>query len=173
MMLSSEEKGSSPPLEQSPVPSSPNRSSTPKRRKSVSRLLSSLKSSKSRESLTSLKQDFVPDLAVLKCSVSSKGKDVINRRYSDGKTPLHLSVELGKLDIIEYLHSLHCKLDPVDSHGWTPLHMACQEGKMNVIMFLIAAGANCTLLTDEYEAPVHIFIRNAAVVSLILGKYIW
>jgi len=137
-----------------------------KRRKSVTHIFSAKIKRKKDSAL--IQEDFLPDLAAVQNLVTTKGKEIIQRRYSGGRTALHIVAEKGDLKTIEYLHSVHAKLDAIDDCGWTALHWACYMGNMDIIMFLIAAGASCIVITEEGDLPLHLFISKASPVSLFL-----
>ena len=136
-----------------------------KRRKSVTHIFSA--KIKRKKDSAPIQEDFIPDLATIQNLVTTKGKEIIQRRYLGGRTALHIVAEKGDLKTIEYLHSVQAKLDAIDDCGWTALHWACYKGNMDIIMFLIAAGASCIVITEEGDSPLHLFISNAHPVCFI------
>lgn len=63
--------------------------------------------------------------------------------YFDYNKALHLSCNLGKLNIVKYFltskHKHKFQLKSVDYHGKTPLMIACSQGHLNIVKFLLTS----------------------------------
>ena len=71
--------------------------------------------------------------------LSSDPNTDINARTADGKTPLHLSAELGKLYATQYLIATGANLRAQDHEGNTPLDLAIASRHALVVSVLLEA----------------------------------
>jgi ankyrin repeat protein len=53
------------------------------------------------------------------------------------KTPLHLAVEAGHVDINQLLVRCCTRVDITDMRGWTPLAIACAHGSAEIVRVLM------------------------------------
>jgi ankyrin repeat protein len=69
--------------------------------------------------------------------------NVIDARYGYRKsTPLIISIENNKLDIVKYLISLDLNINLQDINGNTGLHQSIINGYLNISVLVIRKGAN-------------------------------
>ena len=61
---------------------------------------------------------------------------------STGKTALHISAELGQLELVERLLKHGCDIDRCDLNGWTPIHYAICRDNSAAVQKLLEHGAN-------------------------------
>jgi ankyrin repeat protein len=81
-----------------------------------------------------------------------------NQSDIDGKTPLHLSAELGKEDAMEEVLDAACKIDIEckDNLGRTPLFIAIAKPSVSMAALLAAHGANISCPDKKNNTPYHI-----------------
>ena len=63
----------------------------------------------------------------------------IVHRTGDGSywTALHEAANYGKVDILEFIASIHPDINPYDNKGTTPMHLAAKNNKTSAIMFYL------------------------------------
>lgn len=76
-------------------------------------------------------------------------------RYED--TPLHIAVECGRLDLVEFLFSLSpSTINEKNKNGNTPLHVACRNSKyLDIVEFLVNNGARVNEKNKHDITPLH------------------
>lgn len=67
---------------------------------------------------------------------------VANTRGKDGKTPLIIAAQEGKLDAVKFSVDKGANVNAIDNYGWTPLMYATWEGHLDVVQYLVDKGAN-------------------------------
>ena len=86
------------------------------------------------------------------CAISAKGdmrslvqlkKNGIDLCASDYdmRTPLHIAVNHGHIDVVQYLLSEGANVHAKDKNGETPLHLAIKNNAKEIVCILIKAGA--------------------------------
>ena len=58
------------------------------------------------------------------------------------RTPLHLAVENGEIDLLTPLLKAGADFEAQDVEKCTPLHVAVKNGEVNIVTALLEAGAN-------------------------------
>lgn len=86
----------------------------------------------------------------------------INAVARNGKTPLHLSVESGCVNIVKRLliykpENVSCN-SGVDE-GYTPLHTAAKESKEEIIELLLKYGVHINAITKKGKTPLHLAVE--------------
>ncbi|XP_048776237.2 ankyrin repeat domain-containing protein 45-like isoform X2 [Ostrea edulis] len=77
--------------------------------------------------------------------------DLINRRCSDGKSPLDLASTLGRIDLAKELILRGAEVNSVNIKGYTALHHAAAWGKVSLLKVLVDALADLQLKTAHGE----------------------
>ncbi len=71
----------------------------------------------------------------------------------DFRTPLHVAVSLGKLDMVTFLLSLNVPVSPVDRWGMTPLWSAVCDGKKDIAQVLRSRGGEIKQSNQTVASP--------------------
>ena len=93
------------------------------------------------------------DVAQVKTLISNN-KELIQMKSDKGQTPLHLAVQTGGQEIVEFLISQGADINARDSEGNTPLLTALACKKADTARFLIAKGADVKIRNAQDEPPV-------------------
>lgn len=75
----------------------------------------------------------------------------INDPTDDGRSPLHLAVQLGHKEIVEFLLDEGANKEATDAYSRTPLHFAVQLQKKEIMELLIERSANIFALDYQKE----------------------
>jgi ankyrin repeat protein len=104
--------------------------------------------------------------------VSGKGSAIL-RKYvkrgadvnalSDGRTPISISAQQGRADVIRTLVGLGANVNTPTNGGATPVYTAAQVGHVNIIKILAGLGANVNTPTNNGFTP--ILLKRAVRVS--------
>lgn len=77
------------------------------------------------------------------------GECDVNQELIGGRSPLHLAVDTGKLDVVQFLVEHGAKVEHEDNSGWTPLHRAVGNGWLSLVKYLLAHDADpCKRMPD-------------------------
>lgn len=79
--------------------------------------------------------------------------DDLNEGDHAQNTPLHTASIAGHADIVKFLLSAGCAVDPVNVARDTPLHDAIDNGHLDVVILLLDAGANPRKANGKGEDP--------------------
>ncbi|MDH5744262.1 MAG: ankyrin repeat domain-containing protein [Candidatus Aminicenantes bacterium] len=93
------------------------------------------------------------DLTKVKTLISNN-KELINMKSEKGLTPLHLAVQNGSQEIVEFLISQGADINAKDSEGNTPLLTALAFKKTDTAKFLLSKGADVKIKNAQDEPPV-------------------
>lgn len=64
-------------------------------------------------------------------------KEFIERKDSQGQTPLHLACEVGEEECAKILIKYNAKLDVEEINGYTPLQLACTSGSYEIVQNIL------------------------------------
>lgn len=84
----------------------------------------------------------------------------INLQTSDGRSPLHIALEIEREVIIDLLIQKGASLMLKDERGRTPLHAAIESGSELAVAQLVAAGANVNAVQSDGRSPLFVAIEN-------------
>ncbi|MDR2548440.1 MAG: ankyrin repeat domain-containing protein [Rickettsiales bacterium] len=95
---------------------------------------------------------------------------IINANNKYDGTPLHLAVESGELNVVEYLISKGANID-VKKSGWAPLHIAA-IGKLDIVKYLIDKGADVNTKNKYGVTALHraVYHEKLNVVEYLVDK---
>jgi len=96
--------------------------------------------------------NLVSDLIALGSNIDSHDEE------DDGKTPLHMTIENGQIEITKMLIDAGADLNVQDEYGITPIHWAVLHGDEDVLRMLIELKADLNKPDIEGNTPL-----NAAV----------
>jgi ankyrin repeat protein len=99
------------------------------------------------------------DVAKVKTLISNK-KELIHMKSEKGQTPLHLAVQNGSQEIINFLISQGADINAKDSEGNTPLITALALRKADTAKFLLAKGADVRIKNAEDEPAIIVAIMH-------------
>lgn len=88
-------------------------------------------------------------------SAVKKNPASLNSKLIRGVTPLHLAVQAGNLDIIQYLVSNGADVNAFNFEGDTPLHNAASNSSSKTVEYLISQGADVTRINKMGDTPLH------------------
>ncbi|OMJ91280.1 hypothetical protein SteCoe_6166 [Stentor coeruleus] len=80
------------------------------------------------------------------------------------RSPLHIAVESGSIELVEFLISKGAKVDIRDVSGVPPVFLACSKGNLLMAEKLIFYGANVNAMT-KYDWDIYKYISKDMHVS--------
>jgi hypothetical protein len=84
----------------------------------------------------------------------------VNSQNTFGRTPLHVAVESGNLNLVKLLIEKGANLDIQDRDGRTPLHMAAMSNSLDIVKLLIEKGADVNVKDRNGQIPLQIGLRS-------------
>jgi ankyrin repeat protein len=93
------------------------------------------------------------DVAKVKTLISNN-KELIHMNSEKGQTPLHLAVQKGNKEIVDFLISQGADINARDGEGNTPLISAISLKKTDIAKFLLSKGADVRIKNAHNELPV-------------------
>ncbi|KAL2399710.1 Ankyrin-1 [Exophiala dermatitidis] len=96
--------------------------------------------------------------------------DALNMADEDGQPPLHVALQEGRREIVEFLLERGGSIETVGYHGWRPLHICASLGNVELVDLCLAHGANIESRTDTRQTPLHkaASSRSVAVMRRLL-----
>jgi ankyrin repeat protein len=111
-------------------------------------------------------------------------RDVLNKKYADGRTPLHVTASRGSAPLpgkvykrsvsmealARTLIDFGANVDAMDNRGYTPLHLAAARGDLYMVDILLRRGAdpNCQTLHGDTPLYVATFWEQAPVIRKLI-----
>jgi ankyrin repeat protein len=99
------------------------------------------------------------DVAKIKTLISNN-KELINMKSEKGETPLHLAVQNGSQEIVDFLLSQGVDINAKDSEGNTPLITALTLKKTDTAKFLLSKGADVKIKNAQNQPAVILALMN-------------
>jgi len=99
------------------------------------------------------------DVARVKTLISDN-KDLLHLKSDKGQTPLHLAVQNGSQEIVEFLISQGADINARDSEGNTPLITALALKKTDTARFLLSKGADVKIKNAQNQPAVILALMN-------------
>ena len=101
----------------------------------------------------------------------SENPEIVRSITGHGNTPLHYAVEIGNLEIVEYLLDSGAEVDIKNNHLNTPLHLAASRGLIQISKLLIAKGADINAQNKDGRTPLHHSIgKNRELLKFLLDS---
>lgn len=109
---------------------------------------------------------------ILRESLPSRAKDLINQSNMLGRSSLHDAASFGRSSILKLLLDAGADLDKRDYRGFTPLHLACMQSNTTIVAMLVAAGADTNpgregFYSYAYCVALRYYRCHACVIQLI------
>ena len=92
-------------------------------------------------------------LDLLDLFLGSAPNDFVNMKNSEGKTLLHIAVEIGNMCVFKSLVAKGALLDAQDACGQTPMHWAVKKGNIYLFKELLKQGARADLKDHNGQTP--------------------
>lgn len=83
----------------------------------------------------------------------------LNQKDHQDRTPLHISVARGNLELTRSLIEAGVNLDAKDHEGQTALNWSIRRNNLEIIGLLVAAGADLNTKNHEGQTALHLAIR--------------
>ena len=92
---------------------------------------------------------------VAKVLAAEHPQDVNSRGFIGEETPLHLTSQVGHVDLARLLIEHGANVAAQSEDGTTPLHVASGEGHVDLARFLIEHGADVAAQSKDATTPLH------------------
>jgi ankyrin repeat protein len=88
-----------------------------------------------------------------------------------GQSALHIAVEFGAADVVEYLlEETEIPMEGRDTDGETPLFMACKKNNLDIVRLLVEFGADTNFVSFKKTTPLKTSCRenNLPIINILL-----
>ena len=79
--------------------------------------------------------------------------EMVHARSKYGDVPLHLAVDAGEVEIVDYLLSKGGELNDKTKFGFTPLHRSAWKGHLEMAKYLVDKGAVLNATDNTGKTP--------------------
>jgi ankyrin repeat protein len=103
----------------------------------------------------------------------SNGADINAQNKHNKRTPLHLAIFTGNIEVIKYLIEQGAKINARDRVDLTPLHHAVYGGDIKIVKYLVEHGADVSSQDSNKDTPLHISVQsdtNIEVTKYLISK---
>ena len=73
--------------------------------------------------------------------IVKKDPEMVHAKSKHGDVPLHLAVDAGEIEVVDYLLSKGGELNDRTKYGRSPLHRSAWKGQLEMAKFLVGKGA--------------------------------
>ena len=94
----------------------------------------------------------------------------MDKETNEGATPLFISAELGKTEIVKFLVTEgKAEVDKTDNDGFTPLYTSVEKGFTEIAALLFRGGANPNQAAGNGWTPLRLAkgYKHQAIVALL------
>lgn len=104
-------------------------------------------------------------------AAARRSPEVLSARVHRGNTPLHVAVEGGKPDLVDWLARDTSRNDARNADGITPLGLAAGAGRADLARILLDAGADPEALSAGRSVLLGaVELDDTAMATLLLGR---
>lgn len=87
--------------------------------------------------------------------VAQSSVDELEKQTSAGVSPLHMAINLARIDIVKLLLTKEIDVDSTDNRGNTPLHYAIAKDRLDILKLLLGKEADVEAQNKEGITPLH------------------
>ncbi|KAJ8314574.1 LOW QUALITY PROTEIN: hypothetical protein KUTeg_006724 [Tegillarca granosa] len=92
---------------------------------------------------------------------------VSNKCDTGGRTPLHLSSEGGRVEVVKLLLSHEADSNKCITDGLTPLHLSSKDGHVEIVELLLSHGADKNKCDTDGRTSLHLSSEGVEIVELL------
>lgn len=101
------------------------------------------------------------------------GRDIVNLKDANNRTPLHIAALHGRIECAKYLLENGAELDCKDSNGRTPLLAAAQNGKTQILDIFLNSKCDIAVCDNNGNTALHLAcLKKHNHSALLLLKHI-
>jgi len=115
---------------------------------------------------------FQGDIKSIEKIVANSTVEELERQTNAGVSPLHMAINLGRIDIVKVLLTKEIDLDLQDKHGNAPLHYAIAKDRLDIVKLLLASEADIELQNSDGITPLHqaAYTGSADMVTYLVDR---